>query len=478
MAVEVTMPKLGLTMTEGVLVRWLVSDGAEVKRGQPIFEIETDKVVNEAQADANGVLRVVVEAGETVPVMGLVGYILAPGEVMPAEEAGVPLDIAQEGQGSKGVGGQTGTTGVEKRISRPSASPAARRRAKELQVDITYVTGTGEGGRISIADVEAFAAAGETGSEAPAQEVRASPLARRMAREVGLDLATVQGTGGGGRITKEDVERVLAERESVVGEGLVPAQGVDMGGMGIRGSDTGPAPAEADTPAGELIPLSGVRAVIAERMLASHQETAAVTITSTADATELVAMRDQLNQELVGQLGFRVAYNDLLIKILATALKEYPYMNAHRAEGAVRLLPDVHIGLAVDTERGLLVVVVRHADQKSIAEIARETRNKAERALAGTINPDELSGGTFTLTNLGAFGVETFTPIINPPEVAVLGVGRIEAAPMAYQGQIALRQRVVLSLTFDHRLIDGAPAARFLASVQALIENPELRQRG
>ena len=148
-------------------------------------------------------------------------------------------------------------------------------------------------------------------------------------------------------------------------------------------------------------------------------------------------------------------------------------MNAHHEEGALRLLPGVHIGLAVDTERGLVVVVVRDADRKSISEIALETRGKAERALGGTITPDELSGGTFTLTNLGAFGVEAFTPIINPPEVAVLGVGRIEEAPMAYQGQLVLRQRLVLSLTFDHRFIDGAPAARFLARVRELVEQPE-----
>jgi pyruvate dehydrogenase E2 component (dihydrolipoamide acetyltransferase) len=209
-------------------------------------------------------------------------------------------------------------------------------------------------------------------------------------------------------------------------------------------------------------------------MLASSQETAAVAITSSVDATELVNLRDRLNRELADELGFRFAYNDILIKALAVALKEFPYMNAHREEGAVRLLPDVHIGLAVDTERGLLVVVVRDADQKSIPDISRETRDKAERAVAGTITPEELSGGTFTLTNLGAFGVEAFTPIINPPEVAVLGVGRIEPAPMAYQGQIALRQRMVLSLTFDHRLIDGAPAARFLARVRELVGRPDV----
>jgi pyruvate dehydrogenase E2 component (dihydrolipoamide acetyltransferase) len=455
MAVEVTMPKLGLTMTEGMLVRWLVADGAQVRKGQPIFEIETDKVVNEAQADADGILRVVVEAGASIPVMGLVGYILAPGEAVPETGAAARTETTAE----KAVEGERVPAGSgEVASSRPLASPAARQRARELRVDINQVQGTGEEGRISIADVEAFAATPQpvastaVEDETPAREVRASPLAKRMAREAGLDLAAVPGSGPGGRITKEDVERAVAEHGSMRADimSAPPAHSLE----------------------GELIPLSGVRAVIAERMLASAQGTAAVTLTSTVDATQLVALREQLNRELAGQLGFRVAYNDILIKILAAALKEFPYMNAHQAKGAVRLIPYVHIGLAVDTERGLLVVVVRDADQKSIAEIARQTRDMAGRAVAGSITPDELSGGTFTLTNLGAFGVEAFTPIINPPEVAVLGVGRIEEAPMAYQGQIVLRQRMALSLTFDHRLIDGAPAARFLARVRELVEHP------
>jgi pyruvate dehydrogenase E2 component (dihydrolipoamide acetyltransferase) len=464
MAVQVVMPKLGLTMTEGVLTRWLVADGAGVKKGQPIFEVETDKVVNEAQADADGILRILVEAGASVPVMGLVGYILAPGEELPEEEAGGPFGFAQDRQGGEGTREQTGEgvgepgsreVAEESGAGRSPASPAAKRRARELEIDITQVEGSGEGGRVSLADVEAFANAVQS-AESPVKEVRASPLAKRMAREASLDLAAVQGTGAGGRITREDVERAVAERDGDVVGGLEPT----------------PTAPGADPAEGEWVPLSGVRAVIAERMLSSSQQTAAVTITSTVDATQLVNLRDRLNQEMADGLGFRIAYNDILIKALATALKEFPSMNAHREEGAVRLFPDVHVGLAVDTERGLLVVVVRDADRKSIPDIGRETRDKAERAVAGTIAPDELSGGTFTLTNLGAYGVEAFTPIINPPEVAVLGVGRIEPAPMAYQGQIALRQRMVLSLTFDHRMIDGAPAARFLARVRELVEHP------
>jgi pyruvate dehydrogenase E2 component (dihydrolipoamide acetyltransferase) len=452
MAVEVTMPKLGLTMSDGLLVRWLVEDGQAVSKGQPLFEIETDKATVEAEAPAAGMLHIVVEAGSVIPVMGVVGHILAPGEA-PSKLSALPdqgtvspkqaredrpqIEYAPERQPSGG---------------RVLASPAARRRARELRVDIDQVQGSGEGGRIVLADVEAYASfAGEQAPITAAQEVRASPLAKRIAREAGLDLATIQGSGAGNRITKEDVERALSERQQVVSLSRAPA-----------------------APQGEIIPLAGVRSVIAERMLTSAHQTASVTITSTVDATELVNVRDQLNEGLSQKLGFRITYNDILIKIVARALKEFPYMNAYQEEGAMRLLPEVHIGLAIDTQRGLMVIVVPHANDKSIPDISREVQDKARRAIDGGILPDELSGSTFTLTNLGAFGVEAFTPIINPPEVAILGIGRIEQQPAAYKGEISLRQRMILSLTFDHRLIDGAPAARFLQRVRDLIEKPYL----
>lgn len=449
MAVEVTMPKLGLTMSDGLLVRWLVEDGRAVSQGQPLFEIETDKATVEAEAPAEGVLHIVVEAGSVVPVMGVVGHILAPGEALP-RPAVLPNQRTVRAQEDRPQG--TYAAAWQPSSGRVLASPAARRRARELRVDINQVPGSGEGGRIVLADVEARASLAEEQAPATAaQEVRASPLAKRMAREAGLDLVTIQGSGAGNRITKEDVERALSERHPVIPPSYAP-----------------------ESPQGEIIPLAGVRSVIAERMLTSVQQTASVTITSTVDATELVNVRDQLNEGLSQKLGFRIAYNDILIKIVARALKEFPYMNAHQEEGAMRLMSDVHIGLAIDTQRGLMVIVVPHANDKSIPDISREVQDKARRAIDGGILPDELSGSTFTLTNLGAFGVEAFTPIINPPEVAILGIGRIEQQPAAYKGEISLRQRMILSLTFDHRLIDGAPAARFLQRVRDLIEKPYL----
>ena len=455
MAVAVTIPKLGLTMTEATLIRWLVADGAEVKKGQPIFEIETDKVASEAEATENGVLRITAEAGAVLPVMGIIGYILAPGESMPGTSGPEPEPVELPSEAVEPESTEGHSPLIEVPAERSVASPAAKRRARELDVDINQVEGSDEGGRIALADVEAFAQARAKTTASHTIEVRASPLAKRMARETGIELATVQGTGAGGRITKEDVERVISERYPFT-------------------------PSAAGTPLseGDLIRIRGARAVVAERMLSSSQGTAPVTITSTVDATELVKVRTQLNEALSDELGSRISYNDILIQIVARALIEFPYMNARQEGGAVRLLSEVHIGLAVDTEWGLMVVVVRDADQKSISDIAREAHDKAQRATAGEISPDELTGGTFTITNLGALGVEAFTPIINPPEMAVLGVGQIKEEPAAYQGEICLRQRMVLSLTFDHRLVDGAPAARFLQRVRELIEGPLPDHRG
>jgi pyruvate dehydrogenase E2 component (dihydrolipoamide acetyltransferase) len=452
MAVEVTMPKLGLTMADGMLVRWLVEDGQAVSKGQPLFEVETDKATVEAEAPAEGVLRIAVEAGSVIPVMAVVGHILAPGEA-PSKSMVLPDQGTLSLKQTRQSGPQAEfVSALQPSSGRVLASPAARRRARELSVDISQVQGSGEGGRIILADVEAFASSAEVQPSTQAdQMVRASPLAKRIAREAGLDLTTIQGSGAASRITREDVERALAERQPISPSSYAPT-----------------------SRQGETMPLTGVRSVIAERMLTSAHQTASVTITTTVDATELVNVRDQLNEGLSQKLGLRIAYNDVLIKIVARALKEFPYMNAHHEEGTMRLMPDVHIGLAIDTQRGLMVIVVPHANDKSIPDISREVQDKARRAIDGGILPDELSGSTFTLTNLGAFGVEAFTPIINPPEVAILGIGRIEQQPAAYKGEISLRHRMILSLTFDHRLIDGAPAARFLQRVRDLIEKPYL----
>jgi pyruvate dehydrogenase E2 component (dihydrolipoamide acetyltransferase) len=271
-----------------------------------------------------------------------------------------------------------------------------------------------------------------------------------LADERGLDWRAVHGSGPRGQVTREDVEQALAA-EPIAETAAVPA------------------PTATPFEPTEVIPLAGVRALIADRMGQSHRETAPVTLTSEADATALVQLRRQLAEDAV-----EVSYNDLFLYLLAHALREHPRLNASLEGDAIKVWRRVDIGLAVDAERGLLVPVVRGVDGKGLAQLAAETRSLTERARTGRCSPDELRGGTFTLTNLGMFGIDAFTPLINLPECAILGVGRIKEQPAIVGGQVAIREMVWLSLTFDHRLVDGGPAARFLQRVVQLVERPHL----
>lgn len=447
MATEVIMPKLGMSMTEGSVVRWLKKDGDTVKKGEPIFEVQTDKVVLEVEAPADGVLKVLVKEDVTVAINTVIGWILAPGEAVP--EGGVET-VAERAPAREGPAVVTEVAATEEvptaaPAGRVPASPAAKRVARELGIDLTTVTGSGPGGRTVEKDVRAAA---------EAARVKVSPVARRMAEEAGIELSRITGTGPGGRITKEDVERVKATAEPVAAPAPAPRAEI---------------PAEAET-----IPVAGVRQVIFNRMAQSSQTVARVTEFTEVDATALVEVRTRLKDELQKTENLSVSYNDLLIMIVAKALREYRYVNCTFADGQIRLLPQINIGLAVDTDRGLLVPVVRDADAKGLLEIVRDVRALVDRALTGKSTPDDLSGGTFTITNLGMYEIDGFTPIINLPESAILGVGRITAKPVVRDGEIVIRQMMTLSLSFDHRIIDGAPAARFLQRVKHTIENPYL----
>jgi len=336
------------------------------------------------------------------------------------------------------------------------ASPRARRLAEAKGVDLSAVTPTGGGGvRVAERDVVAYL------SQQPAPSRReATPVAQKMAAEAGIDLSQVAGTGPGGRITREDVERAIKAAATAAPAAPVPAP------------VTAPPLPEAEVL--ERVPLKGVRAVIAQRMATSVHTTARVTLVTEVDATHFVDMRERLKAQVAEDWGFAPGYNDLLAKIVAGALRKYPYMNARLADDAIELLAHVNIGIAVDTERGLLVPVVRDADRKSLREFGTELRAMVERARAGRALPDDITGGTFTITNLGAYDIDAFTPVINLPELAILGVGRIAPRVVVRDGQMVIRQTMTLSLVFDHRLVDGAPAARFLQHIKQLVEEPYL----
>jgi pyruvate dehydrogenase E2 component (dihydrolipoamide acetyltransferase) len=278
-----------------------------------------------------------------------------------------------------------------------------------------------------------------------------------MAKEAGLDLTMVEGTGKDSRVMASDVKRALVRARTTAETVEQPLSVAPVAGT-----------------VGQVVPLSGVRGVIAQRMSQSAHTAAAVTTMTQADATELVRLREGLRQEWKATVGLTPSYNDLLLVVLAKALGEYPYMNAHLVDEEIRQLGEINIGLAVDTERGLIVPVLKGVQGKLLADVVRLSHTLVQRVRKGKLLPDDLRGGTFTLSNMGAFDVEASTPIINPPECAILGVGRIALRPAAFEGELCLRHTVTLSLTYDHRAIDGAPAARFLERVKKLVEQPHL----
>ena len=464
MAVEVIIPKQGQTVEVVRLVRWLAKEGDTVRRGDPILEIETDKAVFEVEAPADGVLRQVkYQEGEEVPVVTRVAFIAAPDEDLSAV-AGAPAAAptpsgAPTSAAAPAVATAPAPTGGAR--ERIFASPRARKAAREAGLtDLSAIVGSGPEGRIVEADVLAYvarAAAAPTAAE-PAAPV--SPLAQRMAADLGVDLSQVVGTGPGGRITRADVERAA---QKAAAPAPAPAPTVTPAAA--------PAAAPAAVPSGvrQVVPLRGVRARIAQRMRESVDTAAHVTIFTEVDATELVALRTRLKDD-----GINVSYNDLLVFIVARALRDHPALNATQVGDAIHYLEPIHIAVAVDTERGLLVPVIRDADKKGLAQISAEFAALAQAAKEGRSQPDDLTGGTFTITNLGMYEIDGFTPIINPPQCAILGVGRIIEKPVGRDGQIVLRKMMVLSLSFDHRLVDGAPAARFLQQVKRLVERPHL----
>jgi pyruvate dehydrogenase E2 component (dihydrolipoamide acetyltransferase) len=381
MAKDIFIPKLGQTMEEGIITRWLVEDGAKVEQGQEVLEVETDKAVFAVEATGRGILHIgPYQPGDTVPVLTVVAIVgkpedkFAPAGQPPAEAA---TSAAAEATPGTSVTATRTTAQPVERNGQRFASPRARKLAQAKGVDLSLVTPTGyEGQRIAERDVQAYL------SQLP----KATPIAQRVAAETGVDLRTVTGTGPRGKITKDDVTRAVAPA-------LVPA-----------------AVAVPDVEVLERVPLKGVRAIIADRMGTSVHTTARVTLFMEADATELVSMRERLKARVEKEWNFAPGYNDLLAKMVATALRRFSYMNARLTSDAIERLAHVNVGMAVDTDRGLLVPVIHDADQKSLRQFGQEFRELADRARNSKSLPTDLTGGTFTITNLGMYDVMAFTP--------------------------------------------------------------------
>jgi len=398
---EIIMPKMGLNMSEGLLVEWLAKTGDEITQGQQIASIESEKVVNNIEAETGGILHIAVEAGETVPVGSVIGYLLEAGEEAP-EQAG-----ADYGQGEK----------PQSETATPHVDSAAK---------------PGSAG----------------GSGAPAG-VRVSPAARRRAQQLGVDLSEVSGSGPGGRITIEDAEKAAS------------------GGGNTAARDSATVDASSQTLPGKRVPFTGVRKAIADAMSASQRSAAAVTLTAEVDCSPLVEARKSGK----GKRERKVSYNAILIDVVAAALKQFPYMNARLEDDSIVILEEINIGLAMEADQGLVVPVVQGSDRLSVEQIQEKIHELIEKVQSRTATPDDFQGGTFTVTNLGAYGIDAFTPIINPGQTAILGVGRISERAVVDEGKIEIRPTCVLSLTFDHRLVDGAPAAKFLNALKESVES-------
>lgn len=471
MAVEVVMPRLGWTMETGTVAAWLKKDGDAVQAGEILFTVESDKALQEVEALESGILRLPSSApGTDVPVGTVLAYIVQPGEAAPFELQAEAAHLSSTEQAvleaMRPASAEHATAEVA-RVARgalqtssapdgdrstPAISPRARRVAQELGVAWATISGSGRTGRIVERDVRALAV-----RSAPAAQARITPLARRIAQQAGVDVEDVAAGMPGKRITQADVA-AAASRAS---------------------KSTGVA-----APDSRSRPIGNVRRIIAERMAQSAHTAAPVTLTTEADATELVRLRDHIKAAVANSTNSANStgsarpvptYNDILARLVALALLEHPWMNCSLSGDSIVEHHAVHMGLAVDTEVGLLVPVVRDAHRKSVQEIATESARLIEQARAGTAAPDDLRGSTFTITNLGIYDIDAFTPIINPPECAILGVGRTVARPVVIDeesGEVAARKMMALSLTFDHRLVDGAPAARFLQQVKRWVEQP------
>ncbi len=451
MPTEIYLVKVGMSMTEGVVDEWYIADGDRVAVGELLYRLETEKVNLDVDAEADGIVKHLVAEGVTMEPGDVVGYIFADGETIPdnlgaagggGETTAQPAAAAADAAAPAATAAAAATPGEGGRIK---ASPAARRLAGELGVDYTSLSGSGPGGRIVEADVQAAAAAAPAAAPA-AGEAPSSPMARKLARELGVDLATVQGTGPGGRITKDDVEAAHA----------APA--------------AAPATALPATP-GSTVPVRGMRKTIAQRMHASLMEMAQLTMDMDVVMDDAIKLRTQLIEEWQDE-GVRPTYTDLVIRAAARALKKHPTMNSSWGDAELTLHGDVHVGIAVSLDEGLIVPVIKNADRISVKELAAESSRLAAAARDNQLSLDDTQGGTFTVSALGMMGVDSFTPIINSPQAGILGVNRIRD-DVRWEGDRPVRTQVMrLSLTWDHRVLDGAPAAEFLGEIKALLEAP------
>ncbi|OAI52901.1 hypothetical protein AYO44_04435 [Planctomycetaceae bacterium SCGC AG-212-F19] len=421
MAIPVVVPRLGWSMDEGTLLEWLKQDGDTVRPGEPLFVLESEKAAEQIEALDGGILRFAAagpQPGDRVTVGQVLAQLVAEGEAIPVSQ---PVATAAK---------------PEIRQASPApAGPAARRLARAMNVDLVSVAGSGPGGRITEADLRQHQEKPTASVPALPAQAAITPRARRAARALGIEATNLRGSGRNGRIRERDVLAVTPKAR------------------------------------GKLIPHTATRRTIAARMVAGVTVAAPVTLTTKVDAEQLFQLREQFRTSAVAK-DFVPSYTELFLKLTAVALRQHPLLQAQWREEGLFVPEGIDIALAVDTDGGLRAPVVRGVDLLSLRAIATDCRDLIDLARAGKLTADQLRDATFTITNLGSVGVDAFTPIITLPQCAVLGIGRIVREPAVVGDVVVPRQRVTLSLTFDHRVIDGAPAARFLDTLRRAVEDP------
>jgi len=507
----VIMPKLGLTMETGVIEKWNKKEGDEVEAGEVLFEVMTDKVSLEVEAYHSGYLRKILKhEGEEVPVTQVIAYIGDKDEEIP--EISAPAGAGKEEEIRAGqkieeepAAVQKAGTAEDKLVepaqvsvkaakeeqisadrARIKISPLARNIAESKGVDISKITGTGPQGRIVKEDVENYLKSVEGRAVTPVLEkadwtlsdtgegekerIKISPLARSTAKEMGIDYTKepIRGTGPGGRIVKEDIlayaelRKKAASLQAEQAERAAPAQAASA-----AGSPSGAPKVKSSGP------LKGIRKVIAERMTYSAQTIPHITMTSVMNVDTLVAIREKIKDRVLEKYMAKITYTDFIIKAAATVLAEQPVVNASFQDSNRIIYEDINICVAVDTEAGLIVPTIYNCDRISLFDIARKRVELVEKAKQGKLTIEEISNGTFTISNLGMFGIRTFTAIINPPQGAILIVGEVYESPAVVSGRVESRKFMEVSIAVDHRIIDGADGSRYLQRLKELIENPE-----
>ncbi len=410
---NIIMPKQGLQMTEGTIIKWLISEGEQVTDGQPLLEIETDKVTTQIEAPVSGtLLKIISGEGETVPVAQTIAYVGQPGENI---EETATADTKEEEDNKQQVCSFGQTEKVTAVKTDKLASPRAKKTAVENRVDLNSISGSGPDGVIVEADVKKAM----------------TPLARKVADVKGVDIFSVQGSGVRGKIVADDV----------------------------RGASSGE----------RIVPMSPMRKIIASRMCESLTSMAQAFHNISLDASGMIALREQFKKA-----DIKISYNDIIVRAACKVLQEFPDMNASVAGENIIYKSDVSIGLAVSVEKGLLVPVIRNVQRLSLEEIATESKTLIKKAQEGALTGDALTGGTFTISNLGMHDIDSFRAIVNPPQVGILAVGKIDKKPVVVSDEICIRPIMQICLTYDHRIVDGAPAAKFLMRLKQLLQYPAL----